>query len=198
LNFYVYAIAVSGTDVYVGGAFVDAAGIPAADNIAKWNGSAWSSLPHNGDSNQPPFIHAVRAIAISGSNVYVGGEFSNAGGDTAADYVALWNGLGWSDVAGAAPGAAGAITGQVHALATYGSNLFVGGYFHDALNNNQWADMVVYWDGANWWNLGTGGFPYQNEGAVNGQVNAIAVYVLSAYPSSAYQEKLGSMLNLAT
>ncbi|MDW8186113.1 MAG: hypothetical protein RMM07_12760, partial [Anaerolineae bacterium] len=42
----VYAIAVSGTDVYVGGSFTDAGGNPDADYIARWdaNTNTWHSL----------------------------------------------------------------------------------------------------------------------------------------------------------
>src|ERR1044071_3361393 len=38
---------------------------------------------------------AVNAIAISGSNVYVGGTF-DAAGDISANYIAKWDGTTWS------------------------------------------------------------------------------------------------------
>src|SRR5262245_18731817 len=44
LNSTVNAIAVSGSDVYVGGAFTDAGGNANADRIARWNGSTWIAL----------------------------------------------------------------------------------------------------------------------------------------------------------
>ena len=37
------ALAVSGTNLYAGGDFTTAGGVP-ANHIAKWNGSAWSAL----------------------------------------------------------------------------------------------------------------------------------------------------------
>ena len=43
MNGVVYALAVSGTDLYAGGYFTSAGGV-AATNIASWNGSAWSAL----------------------------------------------------------------------------------------------------------------------------------------------------------
>ena len=39
----VYALAVSGSDLYAGGYFTTAGG-SAANDIAKWNGSSWSAL----------------------------------------------------------------------------------------------------------------------------------------------------------
>jgi len=37
----------------------------------------------------------VSALAVDGSNVYVGGAFSYAGGDSAADRIARWDGSAW-------------------------------------------------------------------------------------------------------
>src|SRR5207237_6392188 len=73
-NGIVYAIAVSGSDVYVGGNFTTAGGV-SAHYIAKWNGSTWSALGNGMDGTNP----YVYAIAISGSDVYVGGNFTFAG-----------------------------------------------------------------------------------------------------------------------
>ena len=87
-NGYVDAIAVSGSDVYVGGGFTSAGGVPFTTYIAKWDGSAWSALD-TGMNNW------VGAITISGSDVYVGGGFSSAG-DVPANNIAKWNGGGAS------------------------------------------------------------------------------------------------------
>jgi hypothetical protein len=72
----VWALAVSGTDVIVGGAFTQAGTCASADGckrIAKWNGTTWSALD-TGISGV-----AVRALAISGTDVIAGGTFSSAG-----------------------------------------------------------------------------------------------------------------------
>ena len=67
LNDYVYAVAVSGTDVYAGGRFIEAGGSP-ANYVAKWDTitKTWSALGSGVGGN-------VYAIAVSGTNVYVGG-----------------------------------------------------------------------------------------------------------------------------
>jgi hypothetical protein len=43
MNSNVYALAVSGSDVYAGGRFTTAGGNE-ANRIAKWNGSSWMAL----------------------------------------------------------------------------------------------------------------------------------------------------------
>jgi hypothetical protein len=78
---YVHALAVSGSDLYVGGEFTSAGGI-AATNIAKWDGSSWSAMG-SGVGN-PDSYQGVFALAVSGSDLYVGGNFTSAGGKISA------------------------------------------------------------------------------------------------------------------
>jgi hypothetical protein len=79
---YVLVLAVSGTDLYAGGWFTTAGGAP-ANYIAKWDGSAWSALGSGlgGGDIYGPGVHAV---AASGSDLYVGGDFYTAGGKVSA------------------------------------------------------------------------------------------------------------------
>ena len=70
LNGDVYAVAVVGSDVYVGGYFKAADNIPEADYIAKWNGSNWSALGSDG-AGGGSLNYIVNSLAIDGSgNVY--------------------------------------------------------------------------------------------------------------------------------
>ena len=87
----VSALAVSGTDLYAGGDFTTAGGVP-ANCIAKWNGSAWSAL---GSGMKQRTIAHVYALAVSGTNLYAGGYFTTAGG-VPANYIAKWDGSAWS------------------------------------------------------------------------------------------------------
>ena len=47
-------------------------------NIAKWNGSTWSALGSGMDTD-----YCVYALAVSGSDLYAGGDFTTAGGSAA-------------------------------------------------------------------------------------------------------------------
>jgi len=167
INGYVYALAVSGNDLYVGGLFERAAGIPGADGIARWNGSAWSALGSNGAENG--YFH-VYAIAVSGSDVYAGGYFNDLAGIATADYIAKWNGTSWSALGSNGSGD-GALKAPVYALAVSGPNLYVGGGFNNAAGNPL-ADRIAKWSGNTWSALGSNG---SGNGALSGAVFAIEV-----------------------
>ena len=164
----VLAIAVSGSSVYVGGSFVDAAGIPEADYVAKWNGTTWSALGSRG-AGLGALTGAVRSFAISGANVYVGGDFVNAANVLTADYLARWNGSAWAGLGN--NGAQGAFNGPVHSLAVSGTNLYAGGGFLDA-GGDLTADAIAKWNGSGWSALGS-------NGAGNGAIPCNGCYVSS-------------------
>ncbi|MCX6562534.1 MAG: hypothetical protein NTU60_02885, partial [Candidatus Aminicenantes bacterium] len=78
----VYALTVSGTDVYAGGYFAMAGGVP-ANFIAKFNGKAWSALGSGMDNG-------VRELAANGADIYCGGQFFVAG-DKPSHNFAIWH-----------------------------------------------------------------------------------------------------------
>jgi trimeric autotransporter adhesin len=177
---FVLAIAVSGNDVYVGGMF-GAVGNVLANNVAKWNGltNTWSRLPGANGGNGVD--GEVRAIALNGNYVYVGGRFSAASlpapGVVTASNVARWNSATntWSALTGQMGGEGVPFIGTVavNALAVSGNFVYVGGQF-TAVNNGAPvpASGVARWDsGANTWSalMGPGG----GEG-VQGIVHALA------------------------
>src|SRR3972149_2005781 len=44
--------------------------------------------------------NAVQAIALSGTDLYVGGNFTNTSGDPNGDYIIRWDGSDWNTVGG--------------------------------------------------------------------------------------------------
>jgi hypothetical protein len=180
INSSVAALAVSGSDLYVGGWFTDVAGIPEADYVARWDGSQWFALGSNG-SNDGAIGGNVYALAVSGSDVYAGGEFTNAGGVAEADYLAKWNGSTWSALGSDGAGI-GALNRSVFALAVAGSDLYVGGIFDNAGGIPE-GDNVAKWDGSNWSGLGSDG---TCDGAIVGTVYALGVSGSNLYVAGGF------------
>ena len=170
----VFSLAVSGTDLYVGGVFSDVTGIVEADSLAKWNGSTWSALGSGSCNTGCGAIAGpagVYALAVSGTDLYVGGAFTDVaeGVGSPRDNVVKWNGSTWSALGSNGTGD-GALGAPVHALAMIGTDLYVGGDFYDAADIAT-ADRIARWDGAAWNSMGSGG---PDGGAISGDVNALA------------------------
>jgi trimeric autotransporter adhesin len=111
--------------LFIAGNFQSVGG-QATKGIARWNGSAWSSVA----GGLGTFPWAASALEVfddgSGPALYVGGSFDNAGGVPAAR-VARWNGAAWS-------GTQYPLGNAIHALAVVdegnGSALYAGGSRH--------------------------------------------------------------------
>jgi hypothetical protein len=134
---FVFAIKPIGTNLYVGGWYTAAGGI-AASNIARWNGSGWSALG-TGLASSTLLPAAARAIESDGTNLYVGGYFTSAGGVMASN-IARWNGSDWSALGTG-------LNGYVHALLFKGGKLYAGGTFTNASLN---VTNLAAWDGNTW------------------------------------------------
>ena len=203
VNGVVHAIAISGSDVYVGGNFTAAinpgGSSVAVYSIARWTGSSWAALGAAA-ANGNGVNGDVAAIAINGSNIYVTGEFNiarnSASASVSANGVVRWNGSAWSAL-GSGSGATGNGVSSpghyyIYAIAVNGNDVYVGGSFTKAYNNNGSeisANCVARWNSATntWAALGTGNGPGTN--GVNGDVLAIAVngsdiYVAGAFTST--------------
>ncbi len=152
MNYDVYALAVSGTSLYAGGGFSQMGGGP-ANCIAKLDGSTWSTLGEwvSGDY----YYGRVLALAVSGTILYVGGEFTSED-LVPAKYIAKWDGSAWSALGSG-------MDNWVFALAVNGTNLYAGGAFTTA--GGVVANNIAKWDGSAWSALGSG---------MNGNVYALA------------------------
>jgi hypothetical protein len=80
--------------------------------------------------------------------IYIGGDFTDAGGDGDADYLAMWNGSAWVSVVA---GFNGNVRGLVFDAI---GNLYICGNFTDVGDAN--GDYIVKWDGSSLSSLGTG------------------------------------------
>ncbi|MFK7911555.1 MAG: choice-of-anchor D domain-containing protein [Akkermansiaceae bacterium] len=173
---FVRAVAIQGSDVYIGGRFTVAGNTP-VKNVAKWDGSQWSPL---GTSSQNGVDHDVWAIeALSSSEVYVGGVFSrvsdSTGADTIMNRIAKWDDdtQTWSPLGSATQNGA---TGNVWAItALSATEILVGGQFtsvRDATISFTSANRIAKWDTATqtWSHLGISG-----QNGTNNNVHAIDV-----------------------
>jgi hypothetical protein len=176
----VTAIAVSGSDVYAGGRFTRAGDV-GANNIAKWNVSTnvWSALD-KGIGGGTPFT-AVLAIGVSGSIVYVGGNFT-AAGSTSVSHIAKWDGNSWSALGGGVGGFSFATA--VYAIAVNGDSVYVGGSFITAGNTS--ASSIAKWD------VSMSSWSALSSGVV--QSGSASVYAIAANDTSVY---VGGYFNIA-
>jgi hypothetical protein len=122
----------------------------------------WSTL---GTSSINGVDGVVYAATIFNGELYVAGEFLNAGGKV-ANYIARWNGAEWNSVG---TGTSNGVNNKVFALAVYNGELYVGGEFTSAGGIN--ANFIARWNGINWNSVGTG----TNNG-VDGTVLSLAVF----------------------
>jgi hypothetical protein len=166
---YVYALAVVGNEVVVGGSFTSAGGV-SANYVARFNTqtNTWSSLG-TGSSNGVSGVYThVFALAVVGNEVFVGGEFTSAGG-VSANHVARFNTQTntWSSLG---TGSSNGVNGWVNALAVVGNEVVVGGVFTSAggVSANRVARFNTQTN--TWSTLGTG-----SSNGVNSTVYALAV-----------------------
>jgi hypothetical protein len=138
------ALAVSDGMLYVGGYFTAAGGI-LATNIAEWDGTNWSALGLGISGAGEGYGPYVSALAVSGNTLYMGGNFTTAGGNP-ANGIAQWDGSSWS------PLGLGfsyyTYQPNVYALAVSGTNLFAGGSFATAGVTP--ANNIAQWNGSSW------------------------------------------------
>jgi hypothetical protein len=149
-NGLVSAIAISGSNVYVGGQFTSAGGV-SVNNIALWNGSSWSTLcTGTGLTGGGGFGTFVLAIEVVGTDVFVGGNFTNAGG-VSASRIARWNGSSWSALSS---GLTGSSSDFVYKIKSYNGGIVVVGRFTTAGSTP--SSNIAFWNGSTWSTFGAG------------------------------------------
>jgi hypothetical protein len=207
----VYAMALSGTDIYVGGEFTtvyDSTGPICANRIAKYNTltSSWSVL---GFSVPPDSVNAgngtngsVRAIAVSGTDIYIGGYFtqvySASGINTSVIYanrIAKYNtgNNSWSVVGSSGVNSGNTLNGTngiVYTITVSGTDIYVGGVFTEVYSSTPlYANRIAKYNNGNWSVLGSSGAASGNKlNGTNGQVRAIAVSGTDVYIGGDFTE----------
>jgi hypothetical protein len=179
-NYDVGPILVSGGTVYVGGAFTYIGGQP-RQGIAALSASTGQATSWNPDAHEGANTGYVNSLALSGSALYVGGSFTQIGGQSREKIAAL-------DVAsGVATAWNPQSDGNVYALAVAGSTVFAGGTFGSmgAVGRNRLAAFDVASGEATPWNPNAG---------TSGSINAMmlrdgVVYVGGSFTSLGGQSR---------
>jgi len=131
----------SAGNIYVGGQF-QYAGAFSASNIAKWDGTQWSSL--GSGTNGPVYSLAVDETG----KLYVGGNFTRAGG-VDVNNIAIWNGSSWSSLMGGANGIIFSIVPQT------AQSVFIGGNF-SYVGGGVSSNGLAWWYSNNWRSVTSG------------------------------------------
>ena len=139
---YVSALTVLGGELVAGGNFTALGDGTPTPYLARWDGSNWTPFSSGPDA-------PVRCLETNGTDLYVGGDFTNAGG-VAAQRVAHWDGTTWH-----ALGAG--ISNSVSDLEFFEGDLHATGGFLANVNRGS-GFFVQRWDGLSWSPVGSNGF----------------------------------------
>jgi hypothetical protein len=88
----------------------------------------------------------VYSLAVIGTDLYAGGDFTNAGG-VSANRIASWNGTSWFALGSG-------MNDYVEVVAVIGTDLYAGGAFTTAGGDS--ANYIARWNGTSWTGLGSG------------------------------------------
>jgi hypothetical protein len=149
-------------DVIVGGAFAQAGGVPAS-NIARWNGSTWTSV--GGGIGGTSFLTRVDALLVrSTGELVAGGTFTSAGAASVSN-VAQWDGTSWAPL-GSLGGTGLFFQPGVRALVELPTGqIAAGGFFPLVDGVSLFTANVAQWNGSSW----------TAQTAVAGEIRALAV-----------------------
>jgi len=231
LNGPVWAITSLNGNLVVGGQFTDAGGNTNANLIAELVGGNWENLG-NGlggedwfvDEDGNPYTNCnceVLSLATSGTNLFVGGDFTSAGDQTNANSIAIWNGLHWKALGSGLssqpffvdgypeyayyPGNESTINPIVYTISTHCDAVYVGGVFSDAINPDgtdvQAASVAkATWDeGSQQWSWSgmDVGVCYQSPFFMNFPARVLMSVIQEDQTSGAYDVIIGGDVNVS-
>lgn len=176
----VYALAVTGTAIYVGGEFTGMNGAVDRINLAKVSATGDGTVDPSWNPNADQTVYA---LAVAGTDIYVGGHFTVINGSTARNYLAKIPLAGDGTVD---PSWNPNASGEVKALAVAGTDIYVGGYFttmNGSTARNNLAKIPLAGDGT----VNPSWDPNANHG-----VNAVAVSDTDVYVGGIFDTINGS------
>jgi len=132
----------AGEELYACGNFVAGGGVGTLLYIARWNGTTWN--PVGGGLNSPGHVLTVFDDG-SGEALYVGGEFTQAGG-VPTGAVARWNGSSWSGLDSSFVVGTTEVTALQGFTDASGPALYIGGTFTDSPVGDSY---LTVWRGCN-------------------------------------------------
>lgn len=145
----------SGPALYAGGLFSSVGGVSGTMGLARWNGSAWSSVGGGTDGG-------VYSMCVfddgTGPALYVGGLFTHVGAGVSARCIARWDGSTWSALGSGMTPPPSFQYATVSALRAFddgsGPALYAGGSFATA--GGVTVRNTARWNGASWSAVGQG------------------------------------------
>jgi hypothetical protein len=142
----------------------------------------WGHLGDGGGSGTDSLNLIASALAVAPGALYVGGEFTDAGGIPGTDRIAAWNGSRWSAVSSSTSQIS---NGRVSAIAVSAGKVYAGGNFQNAGGDAD-ADFLAVWDGTSWQ-------PFCNAvgPAFNGNVTSLQIVGQTLYVGGEFQNGAG-------
>jgi WD40 repeat protein len=110
----------------IGGTFTNAAGTK-GNYICWWNGSAFKSFTDLGATELNYWVNSID-INPTGT-IIIGGEFTNAGGDTNATGVAAWHGNNWGKLAAGGVTSSAPLNKVSKVFCTSNGEIYISGLF---------------------------------------------------------------------
>lgn len=122
----VNALAVYNGELYAAGSFHTAGGVP-AENIARWDGTAWHAV-----GKGIPGSAGVNTLASYKGMLYVGGYFNDTVQGVLTKNIERWDGTAWSLIPNIYSDTFG-VDGYIESLCATDNFLYIGGAFQSKL-----------------------------------------------------------------
>ncbi len=163
----VRALAITGSTLYAGGVFSEAGGT-LVNCLAKWDGSAWEGITPTTGEAITGTNSAVNSLVVAGPLLYIGGDFSQAGG-VVVNYLAVWDGARFYPLGEG-------VNNNIRSVVVSGVNVYVGGQFTEVSGAQMYG--IAKWNGTSWNALG--------EGVETGRVDAMAMAGTDLFVSGSF------------